>query len=147
MEYVIGFGLVAVIMLCLGFDLSDVGMLLVVILGAVIILTGAFFAAALFLLITSKPEKAEFVRLDDSKRFPAAVYSVCGKEFRNIFPGETIMKDKLYREGTQKRVLKSRIFSLVIDGNALATIIIGAAVFIPSACGTVIWAINLFGMG
>ena len=53
-----------------------------------------------------------------------------------------MMKKKLYVEGKRKRVLKSRIFRFVIDGNALATIIIGALVFIPSACGTIIWIID-----
>ena len=98
----------------------------------------------LFLLVTSKPVKAEFVRLDDTKRFPAAVYRVGEQEFRNVFPSEMMMKKKLYVEGKRKRVLKSRIFGFVIDGNALATIIIGALVFIPSACGTIIWMINFF---
>lgn len=142
MEYVIGFGLAALLMLCLGFELGDVAILLMWILGGAIVFTALFFTAALFLLITSKPAKAEFVRFDDTKRFPAAVYRVDGIELRNIFPSEAIMNKKLYAEGKQKRVMKSRIFGFVIDGNALATIIIGAAVFIPSACGTIMWMID-----
>ena len=142
MEYVIGFGLVALLMLCLGFGFGDVAMLLMWILAGAVVLTALFFTAMLFLLVTSKPVKAEFLRLDDTKRFPAAVYRIGEQEFRNIFPGEMMMKKKLYVEGKRKRVLKSRIFGFVIDGNALATIIIGALVFIPSACGTIIWMIN-----
>lgn len=142
MEYVIGFGLVAVLMLCLGFGFGDVAMLLMWILAGAVVLTALFFVAALFLLVTSKPVKAEFLRLDDTKRFPAAVYRIGEQEFRNLFPSEMMMKKKLYVEGKRKRVLKSRIFGFVIDGNALATIIIGACVFIPSACGTIIWMIN-----
>lgn len=144
-EYVIGFGLVAVIMLCLGFSLVDVGMFLVWILAAVIVLTALFFTVCLFFLITAKPAKAEFLRLDDTKRFPAAVYRVDGEERRNIFPGETVMKKKLYIEGKKKRVLKSRIFRFVIDGNALATIILGVCVSIPSAFATIMWAIDFIG--
>lgn len=144
MEYVIGFGLVALLMLCLGFGFGDVAMLVMWILAGAVVLTALFFTAMLFLLVTSKPVKAEFVRLDDTKRFPAAVYRVGDREFRNIFPSEMMMKKKLYVEGKRKRVLKSRIFGFVIDGNALATIIIGALVFIPSACGTIIWMINFF---
>ena len=142
MEYVIGFGLVAVLMLCLGFGFGDVAMLVMWILVGAVVLTALFFTAMLFLLVTSKPVKAEFLRLDDTKRFPAAVYRIGEQEFRNIFPCEMMMKKKLYVEGKRKRVLKSRIFGFVIDGNALATIIIGACVFIPSACGTIIWMIN-----
>ena len=142
MEYVIGFGLVAVLMLCLGFGFGDVAMLVMWILAGAVVLTALFFTAMLFLLVTSKPVKAEFLRLDDTKRFPAAVYRIGEQEFRNIFPCEMMMKKKLYVEGKRKRVLKSRIFGFVIDGNALATIIIGACVFIPSACGTIIWMIN-----
>lgn len=145
MEYVIGFGLVALLMLCLGFGLGDVAMLLMWILAGAVVLTALFFAAALFLLVTSKPVKAEFVRLDDTKRFPAAVYRIGDGEFRNIFPSETMMKKKLYVEGKRKKVLKSRLFRFVIDGNALATIVIGALVFIPSAVGTIMWIMSFFG--
>lgn len=144
MEYVIGFGLVAVLMLCLGFGFGDVAIFLLWILAGAVVLTALFFTAALFLLVTSKPEKAEFLRLDDTKRFPAAVYRVDGQEFRNIFPSETMMRKKLYVEGKRKKVLKSRLFRFVIDGNALATIIIGAVVFIPSACGTILWIMSFF---
>lgn len=143
MEYVIGFGLVALLMLCLGFGFGDVAMLLMWILAGAVVLTALFFTAMLFLLVTSKLAKAEFLRFDDTKRFPAAVYRIGEQEFRNVFPGEMMMKKKLYVEGKRKRVLKSRIFGFVIDGNALATIIIGAAVFIPSACGTIMWIINI----
>ncbi len=144
MEYVIGFGLVALLMLCLGFGFGDVAMLLMWILAGAVVLTALFFAAALFLLVTSKPVKAEFVRLDDTKRFPAAVYRIGDGEFRNIFPSETMMKKKLYVEGKRKKVLKSRLFRFVIDGNALATIVIGALVFIPSAVGTIMWIMSFF---
>ena len=142
MEYVIGFGLFALLMLCLGFGFGDVAMLLMWILAGAVVLTALFFTVTLLLLVTSKPVKAEFLRLDDAKRFPAAVYRIGEQDFRNIFPGETMMKKRLYVEGKRKRVLKSRIFRFVIDGNALATIIIGALVFIPSACGTIIWIID-----
>lgn len=144
MEYVIGFGLVALLMLCLGFGFGDVAMLLMWILAGAVVLTALFFAAALFLLVTSKPVKAEFVRLDDTKRFPAAVYRIGDGEFRNIFPSETMMKKKLYVEGKRKKVLKSRLFRFVIDGNSLATIVIGALVFIPSAVGTIMWIMSFF---
>ena len=144
MEYVIGFGLVALLMLCLGFGFGDVAMLLMWILAGAVVLTALFFAAALFLLVTSKPVKAEFVRLDDTKRFPTAVYRIGDGEFRNIFPGETMMKKKLYVEGKRKKVLKSWLFRFVIDGNALATIVIGALVFIPSAVGTIMWIMSFF---
>lgn len=145
MEYVIGFGLAALIMLCLGFSLADVGMLLVWILAAIIVFTAAFFTVCLFFLVTSKPVKAEFLRFDDTKRFPAAVYRVDGEERRNVFPGEMVMKKKLYVEGKRKRALKNRIFGFIIDGNALATIILGACVSIPSAYATIIWAIDFIG--
>lgn len=145
MEYVIGFGLAALIMLCLGFSLADVGMLLVWILAAIIVLTALFFTVCLFFLVTSKPVKAEFLRFDETKRFPAAVYRVDGEERRNVFPCEMMLKKKLYVEGKRKRALKSRFFGFVIDGNAFATIILGACVSIPSAYATIMWAIDFIG--
>lgn len=108
MEYVIGFGLAALIMLCLGFSLADVGMLLVWILAAIIVLTALFFTVCLFFLVASKPVKAEFLRFDDTKRFPAAVYRVDGEERRNVFPCEMMLKKKLYVEekGAEKQIFR-----------------------------------------
>lgn len=102
------------------------------IFAVVIILVGAFFAVMLLLWLTSKPVKAEFLRFDDTGLFHTALYRIGELEYRNILPTARKMK-YLYSVGNVKTVWKSRIFDFVIDGNSLGTIIIGAALIIPTA--------------
>lgn len=104
---------------------------------AVIVLVGAFFAVMLLLWVTSKRVKAEFLRFDGRKWFPVAVYRIGESEYRNILPTGTRMK-YLYSAGNVKTVWKSRFFGFVIDGNTFATIIIGAALVIPTAVRLII---------
>lgn len=99
---------------------------------AAIVLVGLFFVVMLFLWLTSKPVKAEFLRFDDTGVFHVAVYLIGESEYRNILPTGRRMK-YLYSAGKIKTVWKSRLFGFVIDGNSLATIIIGAALVIPTA--------------
>jgi len=99
---------------------------------AVIVLAGLFFAVMLFLWLTSKPVKAEFLRFDETGLFHVAVYLIGDSEYRNILPTGRRMK-YLYSAGNIKTVWKSRLFGFVIDGNSLATIIIGATLVIPAA--------------
>ncbi len=97
-----------------------------------IVLVGSFFAVMLLLWLTLKPVKAEFLRFDGTKWFPVAIYRIGESEFRNVFP-TGIKLTHLYSVGNVKTVRKSRFFGFVIDRNALASIIIGAVVFIPTA--------------
>ncbi len=94
-------------------------------------LAGLFFLVMLLLWLTSKPVKAEFLRFDDTGAFHMAVYCIEGSEIRNILPTARRM-EYLYSAGNVKTVWKSRFFDLVIDGNSLATIIVGAALLIPT---------------
>lgn len=99
---------------------------------AAIVLVGLFFFVMLLLWLTSKPVKAEFLRFDDTGLFHVAIYRIEESEYRNILPTARRMK-YLYSAGNVKTVWKSRFFGFVIDGNSLATIIIGAVLVIPTA--------------
>ncbi len=101
------------------------------IFAAVLIIAGLFFLVMLLLWLTSKPVKAEFLRFDDTGAFHMAIYRIEESEIRNILPTARRMK-YLYSAGNVKTVWKSRIFDFVIDGNSLATIIVGAALLIPT---------------
>ncbi len=96
-----------------------------------LVLAGLFFLVMLLLWLTSKPVKAEFLRFDDTGAFHMAIYRIEESEIRNILPTASRMK-YLYSAGNVKTVWKSRIFNFVIDGNSLATIIVGAALLIPT---------------
>ncbi len=98
----------------------------------VIVLVGAFFAVMLLLWLTSKPIKAEFSRFDNTGLFHVAIYRIEESEIRNILPTARKM-EYLYSAGNMRTVWKSRFWGFVIDGNTLATIIIGAAAMIPTS--------------
>ncbi len=101
------------------------------IFAAALVLAGAFFAVMMLLWLTSKPVKAEFLRFDDTGAFHMAIYRIEGSEIRNILPTASRM-EYLYSAGNERTVWKSRFFDFVIDGNSLATIIVGTVLLTPT---------------
>lgn len=144
MEILIVIALAAVLMLCLGFGLSDVLMLFVFVLGAGIVLSGVFFAVCLVFLLSSKRVVAEYSRLDEKPRFPVALYKTDFGELPNIFPCEMVLRDKLYVPDKKIHILKCGLRKAVIDKNALLTIVFGSAVFIPAAVFAMVRLIEIF---
>lgn len=133
MDIVIGGAMLVVLMLCLGFGWGDIALLGAGIVGIFIVLIGGFFAVCLVMLALSRRRSAVFVRLDENRRFPCAVYRINGADVVNMFPCEMVMRDKLYVPEKEIKVLYCRLNRSAIDNNALLTIIFGSTVFIPSA--------------
>lgn len=133
MDIVIGGAMLVVLMLCLGFGWGDIALLGAGIVGIFIVLIGGFFAVCLIMLALSRRKSAVFVRLDEERRFPCAVYRINGADVVNMFPCEMVMRDKLYVPEKEIKVLYCRLNRSAIDNNALLTIIFGSTVFIPSA--------------
>lgn len=125
--------MLVVLMLCLGFGWGDIALLGAGIVGIFIVLIGGFFAVCLVMLALSRRRSAVFVRLDENRRFPCAVYRINGADVVNMFPCEMVMRDKLYVPEKEIKVLYCRLNRSAIDNNALLTIIFGSTVFIPSA--------------
>lgn len=145
MEFVIGSALIIVIMLCIGFGWGDIAMLGFAVIGAFIVLIGGFFAVCLIMLALSKRRTAIFTEFSEEHRFPCAVYRIDGQDVPNMFPCEMIMRNKLYVPDKEIRVLYCRLNRTAIDSNALATIICGSIVFIPSAVFAVVKMIEVVG--
>lgn len=145
MDIVIGGAMLIVLMLCLGFGWGDIAMLGFGIVGIFIVLIGCFFAVCLVMLALSKRKAAVFVRFDEERRFPCAVYSIDGKDVVNMFPCETVMRNWLYVPGKEIKVLYCRVNRSAIDNNALLTMILGSVIFIPSAVFAVVKMIEVIG--
>ena len=128
MEYLIVIALLAVILLCVGFSISDILVMLAVLLCAVVVLVGA-----------------SFVKMNDEGRYPCAVYKVGNTEFKNLFPCEMVMRDKLYVPDREVKIRKCRILKAVLDKNAVITIIFGSIVFIPLSAAAVMAVKWFFG--
>lgn len=131
MEFLIGYVLIAVILLCMGFQLVQIGMFTLALIGFFIVLIGVFFAVCVVLLIMSRPADATFIEFDEGRKFPVAVYKIGGENIPNIFPCEMIMRDKLYVPNKQIRLLYCKPRRSAIDKNALITMIMGIVIFIP----------------
>ena len=144
MEFLLGYVLIAIIMLCMGFKLVHIGIMTLLLLGAVIVLIGVFFAVCLVLLALSKRKNAVFVKIDEKPRFPVAIYKIDGNEVYNLFPCEMIMRGKLYNPDKEIRILYCKPRRATIDKNALVTIIAGSAVFIPAAVFAAYMIISFF---
>lgn len=138
MEFVIGAALVVIIMLCIGFGWADIAMLGFAVAGAFIVLLGGFFAVCLVFIALSKRKRGVFTEFSEERRFSCAVYRIDGSDVPNLFPCEMMMRGRLYVPGKEIRLLYCRPLRSAIDGNALATMIFGSAVFIPAAVFAII---------
>lgn len=144
MEFIIGYVMIAIIMLCMGFSIMNIGVFTLLLMGVFIILIGLFFVICLVFLAMSRRRKAVFVSFDEERRFAVAVYSIGGEEVANLFPCEMIMRDKLYIPDKEISLLYCKPRRAAIDKNALITIIAGSAVFIPAAVFSAIAIISFF---
>lgn len=131
MEFLLGFALIVILLLCMGFGVVDIAMMVLALSGLVIIFIGGFFIVSLAVLAFTKKVHGSFVEFNDEGRFPCAVYKIGGERVKNLFPCEMVMRGKLYIPDKEitLRYFKPKCFA--IDKNALLTIIIGSAVFIP----------------
>lgn len=145
MEYLIVIALLAVILLCVGFSISDILVMLAVLLCAVVVLVGAFFVFSLVVLLSSVKVNASFVKMNDEGRYPCAVYKVENIELKNLFPCEMVMRDKLYVPDREVKIRKCRILKAVLDKNAVITIVFGSIVFIPLSAAAVMAVKWFFG--
>ena len=132
-DFLISFVLIAVMLLLLGFGFGDILLLVMAVIGLGVFLIGGFFAACLIFLISCERKSGEFLEIDDEGRFPRAVYDIDGERVPNLFPCEMIMRDKLYIPEKRVKLLLGKVKRFAVDGNALVTIIVGSAIFIPSA--------------
>ena len=144
MEFVLGYVMIAGLLLIMGFDLAQIGVITLMIIGVGVALIGVFFALCLVFLALSKRKTAVFVSIDEEPRFPVAVYRIDGENVPNMFPCEMIMRDKLYVPDKEIRILYCKPRRSAIDKNALVTIIAGSAVFIPAAVFSVIMIVSFF---
>lgn len=132
MEFLIGYVLIAVILLCMGFELVQIGMFTLALVGVFIVLIGIFFVMCVVFLILSRPANAVFKEFDEQRRYPVAVYKIDGEDVPNMFPCEMIMRDKIYVPNKEIRLLYCKPRRAAIDKNALITMIMGIVIFIPA---------------
>lgn len=142
MEFLIGYVLIAAILLFMGFELVQIGMFTLALVGVFVVFIGLFFSVCLVFLIMSKRASAVFTAFDEERKFPVAIYRINGEDVPNMFPCEMIMRDKLYVPNKEIRLLYCKPRRAAIDANALITMIAGSIIFIPGGVFSAIAVIS-----
>lgn len=133
MEFLLGFALMIILMLLMGFGIADIAVIVLGLVGLLIVFIGLFFLVCLIMLIFTDRTRGAFVEFNEDGRFPCAVYDIGGERVKNLFPCEMIMRGRLYVPGREIKLLYFKPRRFALDKNALLTIIIGSTVFIPGA--------------
>lgn len=145
MEFIVGYVMIATLLLFMGFSLTQIGVMTLILLGVFVALIGVFFSVCLAFLAMSRRVTAVFGFIDEEPRFPVAVYRVGDDEVPNLFPCEMIMRNKLYVPDKELKLLYCKPRKSVIDANALTTIIAGSAIFIPAGVFCIFMIVRFFG--
>ncbi len=99
MEFLVGAAVIIMLLLLAGVDLWYIFLGLILLAAVAGLFTAGFFVVCTVMLIRSVRCIGSFVSFGKNGRFDAAVYSVNGKEYKNIFPAEVVMREKLYSAG------------------------------------------------
>ena len=124
MEVIVGAAVIIMLLLLAGVDLWYIFLGLLLLVAAAALFTAGFFIVCALMMTSAERRLGSFVRFEKNGRFDAAVYSSNGREYRNVFPAEFVMREKLYKTHTpvKLRVTKS---GRAFDKNAAVTITAG----------------------
>lgn len=139
MEYIIGFIVLIVIMICLGVSRNIIIGVVLGALGLAALLIYIFFIYAMTLLLRSVGKRGEFVRTykGDKQSFDRAYYMIEGQEYPCALPAEFVMRDIIYKKGKEVGVRLVKKKGLVLDKNAVSCIVLGFVVFTLIAAAAV----------
>lgn len=132
MEILIGGVLVILVLALAGVDIWYIMLGFMVMIATAAGIVAGFFLVCAVILLGSAGKTGRFARFQAGRRFDAAVYLVDGREFRNVFPAEFVLREKLYREDTDVRLRIIR-GGRAFDRNAFITVVLGLPVSIAIA--------------
>ncbi len=147
MEILVSIIIILGILILAGVDIGLILLLVLGLVGVLVVLMGLFFAACLVLVVISKLKSAVFLEMDDSGRYPVAVYNIDGTRVKNFFPCEMVMRKRLYVPEKKIRILYCAAINRAIDGNALVTIIAGTLLLVPASVFAVMKFVQFFTTG
>ncbi len=142
-----GAAVIVVLLLCLGVDWGMIAMGIIGLIGLGMVLLAIFFLVCAVMLPSAERVTAVFSELRrGDRRFYVAYYVIDDKEYPNIFPGELVMRDRFYRKDKPVRVRLLRKMGVVLDRNAMGTILVGLAVSLPVSAFFVICVLVFVGV-
>ena len=127
MEYILGIGIIVIILLILGFGAD------VIIFGFIVLITlaaassGLFFVYFTVRLMLSRRAKGTFTRVakPESGTFESAYYDIGDSELPKVCPAEFVMRDRIYHTDRTVSLRLDRRGKFVYDRNARLTILFG----------------------
>lgn len=127
MEFVLGFSIIIILLLILGFGVDVIIIGIIALIGLAAAATEIVFLFFAVRLLFSKRAEAEFSRIGRTKksRYDVAFYNVGDEELPNVFPAEMVMKKRLYKSGKTVKLRVDVKKKFVYDRNARLTILLG----------------------
>ena len=129
MEILIIAVVIIVLALIMGVSVELITAVVLSIAGLLTLLMLVFFIYSFARLLRTKGCEGTVAGLREHERYkyPWAWYRVGEKEYRNVFPSEVILRDRLYPVGKLCRLRINEKQGVVYDRNALLCIVIGLA--------------------
>ncbi len=126
MEFLVAFAVLLVILILVGVNFFDIGLLLLGLLDFLCLVMFCFFAFSLFRLFTCKRVKARFKEIGEKEnsRFKVAWYVIGKEEASSVFPAEFLGKRLFYKRSEDTGVLLTKKGG-VFDLNAILAIALG----------------------
>lgn len=149
MEFLITVAVVVVLMLLLGFGVFEIALL-----AAALTVIGGFFvfvmfSYSLFRMVTAEKVDAVFTKTakPPKRNFEAAHYKCRGVEYPCAFPGEPLMRKRIYTPDKTYKVSLNRRTKRVYDRYAKITCIIGFVFcgFFTASAGWLIYIVAAVG--
>lgn len=127
MEVFIVIAILLVLCLILNVNAAYIAAGVLILVGAAAVLLAVCFAYCCVRLAFSRRREGVFLRIDTvgGGRMKTAFYLIDGEEYPCIFPNETIMKGRLYREGKSYSVMLNKKMNRVYDRFAVTTCVLG----------------------
>ena len=132
MEFILGFVIISILLLILGFGFGTIIFGLLAIMFLMIAATAVFFLYLIIRLFFSERAEAVFTHIGrgEKRKYDSAFYETAHGELPNIFPAEVILKDRFYSAEKKVKVRIDVKKKFVYDRNAVLTIYIGEALCI-----------------
>lgn len=100
MEFLIGAAVIILLLLILGVPPAYIIAVLLGLIALLLVVMLGFFIVTLILTLISKPCKGKFLRIVKHEVVGTyAIYEIDGEEYKNTFPAEITLTDKIYHEG------------------------------------------------
>ena len=128
MEIVFGIIIVVLLLFLLGVSLGFISILFCVMVTIGLVAMLLFFGFSVLRLIVSEKKTARFDGTEPfgDTKFDCAVYLIEGERYKNAFPCEAIMRDRIYRKDKDVTVCFYERKKLVYDKNSVITAVAGA---------------------